>query len=96
MSKLRTILKNILLNAKDIAIETATSSIPGAATVISGVTRLVDHDDTNNSGAVAEIGEGVITAVTSLKGEQVVDAGLLAQGIAELKSGFEKVRRAIK
>lgn len=90
------ILKKILLTAKDVGIETAASLVPGSSILISGITRLLDKDDTNNSGALAEIENGLITALQSLKPGEINDALLLAEGLKELEEGFKKVRMAVK
>lgn len=90
------ILKNILTTARDLALESATKTIPGASVVISGVTKLVDHDHTNNGGAITEIGNGVVTAIESLKGEDVVDEVLVAQGVMEVKGGLDKIKRGLR
>ncbi len=95
-AKVNKILKQILLTAKQVAEDTASKTIPGASIVIGGVEKLVDHDKTNNISALFEMESGIITALNSLKQEEIVNATLLNQGIMEMSSGFEKVRLALK
>lgn len=90
------ILKKILGVALDITRETASTLVPGAGIAISGVTKLFDKDDTNNAGAISEIEDGIITAVQNLKPSEISNAVLLAEGIKELKDGFDKVKRGLK
>ena len=90
------ILKSILLTAKDVALNVASNSIPGASIVISGVTKLLDNDNLNNSGAINELGEGVVIAIKSLKGDDITNAPLVAEGIQDLQTGFDKIRRGIR
>lgn len=90
------ILKSVLLTAKDIALESASTVIPGAGVVISGVQKLVDHDNSNNGEAVTEIGEGVIVAVNSLRPDQIIDAAKVTLGVMHIKQGIAELKQGIK
>lgn len=90
------ILKKILLTAKDIALETATESIPGAAIAIGGVTKLFDKDDSNNASAISEIEDGIITAIQNLAPSEVSNATLVAEGLKGLKEDFDKIKRGLR
>lgn len=90
------ILKSILTTARDIALDTVEKTVPGSALVIDGARRLLDKDESNNGDAVADLGAGVVEAVESLKGDEVIDESLVAEGVLELKSAIQKIRRGIK
>lgn len=90
------VLKRILEAAKETALDTASKTIPGAGPIISGVTRLLDHNDSNNAGAIEELEDGLITAVTSLDPAHVSNATLLAEAVTELRSAFSKLKTALK
>lgn len=90
------ILKKFLETARDVAIETATQSLPGAGIAIGGVTKLFDKDNSNNSAAIVEIESGVIEAIQSLDSSALRDSALVAQGLADLKKGFDELKRGLK
>ena len=90
------IIRNILLTAKDIAIQSTMQVVPGSALVISGVQKLLDKDDHNNAGAIEELGVGVIAAIESIKGEDVADEVMIASGVVDIKLGFAKIQKGLK
>lgn len=89
------ILKRILLTAKDVALDAASEAVPGSGVLISGVQKLLDKDDTNNSAAIAELESGTVAAISALKGADVLDAALLAEGITEIEAGFKKIKKSV-
>lgn len=90
------LVKKLLSAAKNIGEEAVAQTIPGGTTIIAGVEKLVDHDNHNNGEAIEQIGLGVVSAVNSLKGEQVVDAALVTAGVLEVQSGLKKIKAGIK
>lgn len=90
------ILKNILLAAKDVALESVSTVVPGSAVLIDGVQKLVDKDDNNNSTAIAEIGTGLITAVGDIDPNLIKDPTLLAKGVAKVNDGITDIKHALK
>jgi 6,7-dimethyl-8-ribityllumazine synthase len=89
------ILKQVLMTAKDIALDTATHAVPGAGVVISGVTKMFDKDKTNNTDGLMEIESGVIASINAIKQTDMIDPAMVAEGIKELQSGFDKIRKGI-
>lgn len=90
------ILKGILLTAKDIALEGATSVVPGSALVIAGAQRLLDHDDANNGAALEELGAGVVQAVDALDPSQIDNPALVQVGLQDLQRGIAEIKRGLK
>lgn len=90
------ILKQILLVAKDVATESVGRVIPGSQLVVSGIQKLLDKEDENNSSAINELEMGVLSVLNDLKPELIRDDVAFAEGIVELEKAFKKVKNSIK
>jgi hypothetical protein len=93
---MNSILKKILITIGQAAEDTVSNTVPGAGTIIKGVTKLIDKDHTNNAEAIDELEQGLLTAIQSLSPAQVSNASLVLQGVTELKSGFDKIKQGLK
>lgn len=92
---MNSILKKILLVAKDVAETSVSQVIPGSGLAIGGIEKLLDKEKDNDVQALIELETGIISAINSLKKSKVVDQNQLNAGILELKSAFDHIKGAL-
>ncbi len=88
--------KNVLKALGKSALESAGEVIPGLPIVIEGATQLFDKHNDNNVDGLRQIETGLIQAIESLSPDRISDPVLVKEGIAELESGFAKIRKGLK
>lgn len=88
--------KNILKALGKSALEEVSGMLPGAGIVIEGITKLFDKNNDNNRVGVEQLKDGIIEAVKSLSPDKVDNAVLVAEGVAELESAFNKIIKGLK
>lgn len=88
--------KNILKALGKSALESAGEIVPGAGPVISGISKLFDKKDDNNREGLEEIEKGIIDGIKAISPDKVDNATLVAEGLVELESAFNKIRSGLK
>jgi hypothetical protein len=78
------------------AMSTANTEVPGAQTLISGIGKLLDHEDDNNAQGVDEIQRGLVDALSAIDPTKIDDAVEFADALKALQLDLQRAKRALK